>query len=220
MRQRLTTLLFLLPPSRLKVRLLNRLGHAIHPTARVGICFVQRVERFELAEGVRIGHFNMFRFLARVQMGRGSRIVMFNWLLGGSGFEAGPDADGSRRVLQMGDHSHIISNHYLDCGGGLIMGDDCWITGVRSTILTHAFDPYRGGLIIEPVVLKKGAVVATNCTLLPGAVVGEGSLIAAGSTIWTRQEVPDGALVGGVPARRLSPISIAAEAYKRHRYGG
>lgn len=219
MRDLLTTLVFLLPPGRPKNRLLNRLGHDVHPSATLGICLVQHVDRFELAEGVRIGHGNYFAYLALVRMGRGSRIIMFNQVTGGSGFEPVPDEHGARRTLRMGEHSHIVS-HYLDCGGGLLLSDDCWITGRRSTVLTHAFDPHNGGMILEPVELKDRAVVATSCTMLPGTVVGEGALLAAGSTTWTRQELAAHSLHGGVPARRLSTISIPAEAYDRHRYDG
>lgn len=219
MRQALTTVVFLLPPSSMKNRLLNLLGHQVHHTARLGICFVQRVERFELAEGVLISHFNVFRDLARVQLGRGSRIVMFNWILGDSGYEPGaPDSD-AKRTLRMGEHSHIVSQHYLDCGGGLVLGDQCWITGIRTTVLTHAFDPQNGGVNLDPVVLNTRAVLGTCCTILPGTVIGEGALLAAGSTTWTGQEVGAGSLSGGVPARRLSPAKIAPEAYNRARYG-
>jgi len=214
-RHLLTTLFFLLPASRLKNRLLNLVGHDIHPSAHIGIGLAQRVDRFELAEGVRIGNWNAFRFLARVQLGRGSRIVMFNWILGGSGFEPGEDVHGLRRTLRMGAQSHIISFHFLDCGGGLVLEDRCWITGIRSTVLTHAFDPRAAAFILEPVRLKEGAVVATSCTILPGAVLGEGALLAAGSTLWTGQEIAGGFLHGGVPARRLAPIEIDEAAYGR-----
>ena len=54
---------------------------------------------------------------------------MFNWILGGSGFEPGEDHLGVRRTLRMGDQSHIISFHFLECGGGLLMSDRSWITG-------------------------------------------------------------------------------------------
>ena len=221
MRARLTTLLFLLPPSRLKNRLLGMVGHDIHPTAHVGICFVQKVDRFEVAEGAIIGSFNAFRFMAKVQMGIGSRITLFNWILGGSGLEPGlpPDERGVRRTLRMGDHAHIISFHFLDCGGGLLMADDTWITGIRTTVLTHAFDPHEGGMILEPVELEKGAVVSTSCTILPGTVIGEGALLAAGSTLWTRQQLKASSLYGGVPARRLSAVDISDWVYNRHRYG-
>ncbi len=215
MRPLLTTLVFLLPPSSLKNSLLNRLGHDVHPTARVGICLAQRVDRFELAEGAVIGNWNAFRYLALVKLGRGSRIVMFNWILGGSGFEPGVDEHGVRRTLRMGDQCHIISFHFLECGGGLLMADRSWITGVRSTVLSHAFDPREGGLILQPVSLQEGAVIATNCTLLPGAVVGEGALLAAGSSVWTGQELQSGHLHGGVPARRLAPIEVPDSAYER-----
>ncbi len=213
-------LVFLLPASGLKTWLLNRLGHQIHPTARIGICWVQGVELFEIAEGVQIGNFNAFRYLKLVQIGRGSRIVMFNWILGGSGFEPGAVDHGSLRTLRMGDHAHINSFHFLDCGGGLIMADSSWITDVRCTVLTHAFDPLNGGLILEPVTLEKAAAVSSNCTVLPGVTIGEGALLAAGSTAWTRQQIAAAHVHGGVPARRLTPITIESSLDERRRYEG
>ncbi len=213
-------LVFLLPSSAFKIKVLNRLGHRIHPSARIGICWVQAVERFEIAEGVQIGNFNAFRFLKLVQIGTGSRIVMFNWFLGGSGFEPGAVDNGTMRTLRMGEHAHIISMHYIDCGGGVILEDNAWITGIRSTVLTHAFDPVNGGLILEPVTLEKSAAISTNCTVLPGVTIGEGALLAAGSTAWTRQQVAAAHLHGGVPARRLAKLEIEASLYDRHRYRG
>ena len=218
MLKRLSMLVFLLPASGLKIRLLNRLGHSIHPTARIGICLVQGVERFEVAEGVQIGNFNMFRYLARVEIGRGSRIAMFNQILGGSGFEPGAHDHGSLRTLRMGTNAHIVSMHYLDCGGGLIMEDDSWLTGIRSTVLSHVFDPEKGGLILDSVVIEKGALVSTSCTLLSGVRIGEGALLAAGSTAWTGQQIAGAHLHGGVPARRLKPVTIAPSLYDRRRY--
>lgn len=219
MRSRLTTVVFLLPASRLKNRLLNLLGHSVHPTARLGICLVIKVERFDLAEGVLVNNFNFFQHLALVQIGYGSRIMMLNWILGGSGFESDGVDRGDLRTLKMGAHAHVISCHYLDCGGGLIMSDNSWLTGVRSTVLSHAFDPEGGGIVLEPIVLEKGAVVATSCTMLPGTVVGAGALLAAGSTTWTGQKLAPESLYGGVPARRLAPITVSDKAYQRARYG-
>lgn len=215
MRRRLTLLAFLLPACGLKIRLLNLLGHRIHPTARIGICWVQNVERFDVAEGVVIGNFNMFRYLKLVELGTDARIVMFNQILGGSGFEPGAVDHGSLRTLRMGDAAHIVSMHYLDCGGGLILGDNSWIAGIRSTVLTHAFDPVDGGIVLEPVTVENTAVISTNCTVLPGVTLGEGALLAAGSTAWTRQQIAGAHLHGGVPARRLTPITIEPSLYDR-----
>lgn len=220
MRSLLTTFAFLLPFRRLKIRLLNRLGHDIHPSAFIGICVVRNVGRFELAEAAQIGHFNVFDGLDEVRVGRGSRILLCNYFMSGITLEPGEARSEFYKTLHMGENSHIISFHVLDCSGGLVIADDCWITGVRSTVLTHAFDPHDGGIILEPVRLEKGALVATSCTLLPGSVVGEGALLAAGSTAWTGQELAGETLHGGVPARRLSPLKISEWVYNFRRYAG
>lgn len=218
MRSLLTTFAFLLPFRRLKIRVLNRLGHDIHPHTFIGICLVRNVGRFVLAEGAQIGHFNFFQGLDEVRLGHGSRILLFNYFMSGYTPEPSERRGDHFASLWMGDNAHIVTLHVLDCSGGLILEDDCWITGVRSTVLTHAFDPHDGGIIVEPVTLKKGALVATGCTLLPGSVLGEGALLAAGSTAWTRQELAPESLHGGVPARRLSPLQVSEWVYSFRRY--
>lgn len=218
MRSILTTFAFLLPFRGLKIRILNRLGHDIHPHTFVGICLVRNVGRFVLAEGAQIGHFNYFEGLTEVRLGVGSRILYFNYFM--VGYTPGPDEPRSPLygTVRLGDNAHIVTLHVLDCSAGLVMEDDSWMTGVRSTVLTHAFDPYDGGIILEPVTLRKGALLATSCTLLPGSVVGEGALLAAGSTAWTRQELAPEALHGGVPARRLSPLKVSEWVYDFRRF--
>ncbi len=218
MRSPLTTLVFLLPPSRLKNRLLNFLGHSVHRTAKLGICLVRHVDRFELAEGTLIGHFNFFQRMALVRMGYGAQIMMSNSILGYSGFHPSDIDPENLRTLKMDKFSHVMSNHYLDCGGGVVLSEDCWITGIRSTVLTHAFDPVAGGIKLSPVVLEKGAIVATSCTILPGTVVGAGALVAAGSATWTGQSLAPESMHGGVPARRLAPIAMSEQAYQHGRY--
>jgi acetyltransferase-like isoleucine patch superfamily enzyme len=213
-------LVFLLPTSRFKIWLLNRFGHQMHRGVKFGVCWVRNVEKFQLAEDVQIGNLNTFRDMKLVEIGQGSRIVMFNWIIGVSGFEPGAVDNGSLRTLRMGEGCHVVSSHYLDCGGGLIMKDGSWITGVRSTVLTHAFDPVNGGMLLNPVTFEQGSATATNCTLLPGVTLGEGALLAAGSTAWTGQQIAAAHLHGGVPARRLTPITIDESLYERHRNPG
>ena len=218
MRRLLTSLVFLLPPSRFKIRVLNLLGHRIHPTARVGICLVERVDRFVLEENALIGHFNMFRDLTLVHMAPDAQIMMFNWFVGDSGYGRKAADESLARSLHMAESSHVISQHYLDCGGGVVLEKDAWLTGIRSTLLTHAFDPTDGEILLAPVRIEERAVIATSCTLLPGTVVGAGSLVAAGSTLWTGQHAAEGSLLGGVPARRLAPITIPSRAYRRENF--
>jgi acetyltransferase-like isoleucine patch superfamily enzyme len=162
-----------------------------------------------------IGNFNVFGRMELVRLEEGARINTFNLFVPGITMEPAVDR-GVTRSLIMGPHSRIIFMHVIDVSGGVILGEEAWLTGMRSTILSHVFDP-EGGIIIEPIELKRRAVVGTNCTLLAGAVVGEGALVGAGSTLWTRQEVAADNLAGGVPARRLAKISITEEAYNSLR---
>ena len=51
----------------------------------------------------------------------------------------------------------------------------------------------------EGPVIKAGARIGMNVTLLPGVVIGAGALVGAGSVV--TKNVPDGATVKGNPAR-------------------
>lgn len=52
---------------------------------------------------------------------------------------------------------------------------------------------------VVPTVVKSGASVGSNATILPGLTIGENALVGAGSVV--TRDVPAGATVSGVPAR-------------------
>lgn len=56
-----------------------------------------------------------------------------------------------------------------------------------------------------PVVLKNGCWIGANAILLPGVIVGQNSIVAAGAVVTT--SVPDNVIVGGVPAKFLKSIA-------------
>ena len=53
--------------------------------------------------------------------------------------------------------------------------------------------------------IKKNAKIGANATLLPGVVIGENSLVGAGSVVV--RDVPDGVVVVGNPAQIIKNIS-------------
>ena len=53
----------------------------------------------------------------------------------------------------------------------------------------------------ERTLVKEGASLGANCTVVCGHTVGRSALIAAGAVV--TKDVPDYALMAGVPARRI-----------------
>lgn len=51
--------------------------------------------------------------------------------------------------------------------------------------------------------------IGANCTILPGCVIGDDAVIAAGSVV--RGTVPSGEMWGGVPARKIRTIGAEKE---------
>jgi acetyltransferase-like isoleucine patch superfamily enzyme len=57
---------------------------------------------------------------------------------------------------------------------------------------------------VASTVIKKGASIGSNATILCGTTVGEGAIVGAGSVV--TKDVPSGVIVAGNPARVLRKI--------------
>jgi len=79
------------------------------------------------------------------------------------------------------------------------IGDNS-IVGYNTTILTHEYliREYRLGSVI----IGNGVMIGANTTILPGVVIGDCAVVAAGSVV--HRDVPPGAFVGGNPAREIA----------------
>jgi len=60
---------------------------------------------------------------------------------------------------------------------------------------------------------KKKAKIGANCTILPGIVIGEESLIGAGSVV--TMDIPAYKVVVGNPAKIVNDISSLPYEYKK-----
>jgi acetyltransferase-like isoleucine patch superfamily enzyme len=86
-----------------------------------------------------------------------------------------------------------------------VLEEGCWIG--PNVVLTNAKYPLSPGVkdrLAGPVI-RRGAKVGANATLLPGVVIGENALIGAGSVVV--RDVAPGQVVAGNPARVIRHIS-------------
>jgi UDP-2-acetamido-3-amino-2,3-dideoxy-glucuronate N-acetyltransferase len=59
--------------------------------------------------------------------------------------------------------------------------------------------------VLERTLVKRRASIGSNATILCGITIGEGALVAAGSVV--TKDVPDHAIVAGVPAKVVGDAS-------------
>lgn len=53
----------------------------------------------------------------------------------------------------------------------------------------------------RPIMVKENAWIGANCTILPGTIIGENSIIAAGAVV--KGNIPPNKVYGGVPAKEI-----------------
>jgi len=86
-----------------------------------------------------------------------------------------------------------------------VLEEGCWLG--PNVVLTNAKYPQSPGVkdrLAGPVI-RRGARIGANATILPGVVVGEDALVGAGAVV--TRDVPPGAVVAGNPARIIRTIS-------------
>ena len=92
--------------------------------------------------------------------------------------------------------------------GGIEIGDGSLI-GHNTTIATlnHDFNPAkRQNLTPSPVKIGKNVWIGSDCTILPGVIIGDGAIIGAGSVV--TKSVPANTIAVGNPARVIKKIEV------------
>ena len=117
-----------------------------------------------------------------------------------------------REQNQIGDRLNIWNNSAIDYGCTIghnvkihnnvyicqytIIEDDVFIApGVMTANDLYPVN-YEG---LKGPIIKKGARIGANVTLLPGVTIGEGALIGSGSVV--TRDIPPGSIAYGSPAR-------------------
>jgi acetyltransferase-like isoleucine patch superfamily enzyme len=109
--------------------------------------------------------------------------------------------------IEIGSNSAIGAQSFIGGQGGVTIGSNVIIgPGVRIFSENHRFEdldmPIRlQGEIRQGVVIGSDCWIGASCTILDGVTIGTGVVIAAGAVV--TRNVPDRAVVAGVPARVL-----------------
>jgi acetyltransferase-like isoleucine patch superfamily enzyme len=99
-----------------------------------------------------------------------------------------------------------ISSHSFICEG-VVIDDEVFVGhGVMFTNDRYPRATNRDGSLqseadwkVEPTRVKRAASIGSNATIICGVTIGEGALVGAGAVV--NRDVPDYAIVAGVPAR-------------------
>lgn len=146
-----------------------------------------------------------------VELGAGTKIWHFSHVLKGS--RIGANCSVGQNVMigpdvSVGDNCKIQNNVSLykgvDLESGVFCGPSCVFTNVLNPRAeVERKDEFRKTLV------RRGATIGANATIVCGNQLGEYCLIAAGAVV--TKDVPDFALMAGVPARRIGWVSRAGE---------
>lgn len=152
----------------------------VHPTAIVD-------EPCSIGAGTKIWHF--CHVMAEAKIGE-------NCIFGQNVFVASGVVIGNGVKIQ----NNVSLYTGVELGDAVFCGPSCVFTNVltpRSEINRHH--------LYEPTRVGRGATIGANATIVCGAAIGRYALIGAGAVI--RGNVPDYALMLGVPARQKGWVS-------------
>jgi UDP-2-acetamido-3-amino-2,3-dideoxy-glucuronate N-acetyltransferase len=129
----------------------------------------------EIGEGSTIAAFVEIR--KQVRLGRNVKVQAFVFIPEGVTIEDG---------AFLGPHACFTNDHYPRAvkDDGALMGPADWE--------------------VIPTLVRTGASIGANATILCGTTIGKHSMVAAGAVV--TRDVPDHALVAGVPARKVGDV--------------
>ena len=102
--------------------------------------------------------------------------------------------------VKFGKNVFINHSAILSASGGIEFEDGVSIApGCRIATINHDFNERHTKYTYGKVTIKKNAWLGMNVTICPGVTIGEYAVVAAGAVV--TKDVPDYAVVGGVPAK-------------------
>lgn len=140
-------------------------------------------------------------------LGDGCRVWHFAHICGGA--RIGPGCVFGQNVFVGNDvvvGSNVKVQNNVSIYDSVVLEDDVFCG--PSMVFTNVFNPRSAvprKLEYRPTVVRKGATLGANCTIVCGVTVGAYAFVGAGAVV--TKDVPDFALVVGVPGRQIGWMS-------------
>lgn len=131
----------------------------------------------------------LFYKLAGIKLGKGATIHMWANFFQPRNIEIG---EGTR----VGDHAFLDGRARLKIGQQVDIASYVMIYNSE-----HNLDSDDFSAIEEPVEIGDYSFIGPRVIILPGVKIGTGAVVAAGAVV--TKDVPDFAIVGGVPAQKI-----------------
>ena len=113
-----------------------------------------------------------------------AKLTSYNWMVQ------------HKENLNLGYKTDIGAFTYINAKYGVII-EDCVQIGSHCSIYSiSTIDDKRGRVI-----LKKNCKIGSHSVIMPGVIVGEDAIVGAFSFV--NKDVPPGAVVVGIPAKRI-----------------
>lgn len=111
--------------------------------------------------------------------------------------------EGRAENLVVGDCSFIAKSSKISAHNKVFIGN-CVVINSGVMVLTASHDVLdeKWKTISKPIIIKDYAWIASRSIILPGVVIGQGAVVAAGSVV--TKDVPPYSIVGGNPAIKLA----------------
>jgi carbonic anhydrase/acetyltransferase-like protein (isoleucine patch superfamily) len=191
-------------------------GFRFQPHVRIGVAILD-AEVVYLAEGTRIGHFNVITRVRHFETGRHARIGTLNIIRGGERVTLGdysdlkrlnvlnaiPDHDCTTEPesqLEVGAGTVITSGHRIDFTDRVSLGRNVIVGGRNSSLWTHNRQE------TAPIEIGDFCYLGSEVRLAPGAKLPEECILGLGSVLTGEIEEPR-SLVAGVPAKVVRSLT-------------
>jgi acetyltransferase-like isoleucine patch superfamily enzyme len=103
-----------------------------------------------------------------------------------------------QRGVKIGDRCKIEAFAFIPTG--VTIEDEVFI-GPHACFTNDKVPKAVGDWEVTPTLVRKGASIGANATIVCGVTIGENALVGAGAVV--TKDVPAYAIVGGVPAKKI-----------------